>query len=156
MTMSRNGDLRRQSLRYHNTRERKLPPKVAIAQQHARTGLQGVRHELGMTRRWHISKTAIIKRFARINADDHVVRCTPGPEESFNAQSIGKVVYNSEKAALRCSAEIAKTELGARPVKAYACGRGEVEDQMHWHITSRSYLDGEVLSNEGGTHGHSV
>lgn len=154
--MKSNKDLRRQALRYHKTRDRNLPPKVAMAQQYRRAGLQGVRHELGKTRRWHVNKTAIIQRFARVNADDHIVRCTPGPKESFNAPSVGKVVYDSEKAALTCSAEIAKTELGAKPVKAYACGRGELDDQIHWHVTSRGYLDGEVLNDEEGTHGHPV
>jgi len=143
--MSRNGRLRKKSLRYHQTPKRKLPPKVAMAQNHARTGLQSVRHELGKTPRWHVNKTAIIKRFARLNADDHVIRCTPGPGESFQAPSIGKVAYDTEKAALRCTAEIAKTELTQKPIKAYPCSRGEVGNEVHWHITSRGYLDGEVL-----------
>lgn len=87
----------------------------------------------------------IIRQHARQNADGYVVRCTPGPnDDQGNTPSIGKVVYNTRRDAERCAEKVNRLGGRIRPQRAYECTRDDYAPS-HWHLTSRSYLDGEVF-----------
>lgn len=104
--------------------------------------LRDLRHELHGNPR---ERDAIIRRYARLNTQRHIVRCTPGSDEDQrNALSIGKVTYDTRQDAARCATRL--NELGCEGLiqKPYPCGRGE-DGGEHWHLTSRDYLDNEVM-----------
>lgn len=110
------------------------------------------RKSLGLLQRELHGKSSdrwnVIARHARRNADRHVVRCTPGPEESqTHAPSIGKVVYDTQRKAQLCAQQLSEVTQRTYVQRAYPCGRGENGGE-HWHLTTRPYLDGEVMNDD--------
>jgi hypothetical protein len=95
----------------------------------------------------------VVLKYARRNATGHVVRCTPGPDDDLRERSIGKVVYDTRRSANRCARVLNTSPYEAtnrREQRAYPCTRGESENHEHWHLTSRTYLDGEVIADDDG------
>lgn len=81
----------------------------------------------------------IVKRHARVDANGHVVHCyaARGMREHRDGRSSGKVVYDSEQAALGAAKEF--QDSGLVPHNAYPCHRQWDRDEIgheHWHLTT--------------------
>lgn len=83
-------------------------------------------------------RLVIAGTWALRNADGHVVRCTPTPNEHGFAYSLGKVAYATRADAEACAEQMVMNSNESDPKmnQAYECDNGE----RHWHLTSRDQL----------------